>query len=196
MTTFILLSVFAYLLGSVSFGFLIARIRGVDIRTIGSKSTSTTNVSRALGWRWGIVSAVLEFSKGVIPALLALNLLTNEWQIIAVCLLPVLGHVFPVFLKFKGGKGAAPYFGAVAVLIGPIYSLVFAPIWFLILFLTKIMSLTNIIFPWILSVLLLIFFPFSYFIYGIIGAFLITIALRENIKRLMKGTEPKVSFKW
>lgn len=196
MIKFILLSIFAYLWGSISFGFIIAKIRGVDVRTIGSKSTSTTNVSRALGWRWGVVSAVLEFSKGVIPALLALYYLTNDWQIIIVCLLPVLGHVFPVWLKFKGGKGAAPFFGAVAVLIGLKFFLIFFVLWLLILFITRIMSLTNIIFPWILSVLLLIFFPLSYFIYGVLGSILIMFALRENIKRLSQGVEPKVSFKW
>jgi glycerol-3-phosphate acyltransferase PlsY len=175
---------------------MIAKIRGVDVRTIGSKSTSTTNVSRALGWRWGVVSAILEFSKGVIPALLALYYLTNEWQIIIVCLLPVLGHIFPIWLKFKGGKGAAPFFGAVAVLIGLKFFLIFLIIWLLIVFITRIMSLTNIIFPWILSALLLIFFPFSYFVYGVLGSILIMFALRENIKRLRQGVEPKVSFKW
>lgn len=196
MINFLLLSIFAYLFGSISFGFLIAKVGGVDVRTIGSKSTSTTNVSRALGWRWGVLSAILEFSKGVIPAYLALRYLTNEWQIIVVCLLPVLGHVFPIWLKFKGGKGAAPYFGAVSVLIGLKFFLIFFPIWLLILFLTRIMSLTNIVFPWILSIMLLIFFPFSYFIYGVVGAILIMIALRENIKRLRQGVEPKVNFKW
>ncbi len=196
MTTFILLAIFAYLFGSISFGFLIAKIRGVDVRTIGSKSTSTTNVSRALGWRWGLISAVLELSKGIIPAYLALKYLTNDWQIITIFLLPVVGHVFPIWLKFKGGKGAAPFFGAAAVLVGPKLFFIFLPVWILILLFSRIMSLTNIIFPWIFAIFLFFFFPFPYFIYGVLGALLITIALRENIKRLSKGEEPKVSFRW
>lgn len=196
MINFIPLLIFAYLLGSIPFGFVIPKLKGIDIRTIGSKATSATNVARALGWRWGILSGFLDVLKGVIPAWLALNYLTNEWQIIVVALLPVAGHIFPVWLKFKGGRGAGTFFGATIVLIGLKFFLSFFIIWILILLLTKIMSLTNLIFPWILSILLLIFFPFPYFIYGILGASLITFALRENIKRLRQGVEPRVSFRW
>jgi glycerol-3-phosphate acyltransferase PlsY len=195
MINFIILAIVAYLFGSIPFGYIIPKMKGIDIRTIGSKATSTTNVSRALGWRWAVLSGALDVIKGVIPALLAISYLTNEWQIIIVCLMPVVGHVFPVWLKFKGGKGAAPFFGATIVLIGPIFLLYFL-IWILVLVILRIMSLTNILFPWILAILLLLFFPFSYFVYGILGAALITIALRENIKRLIKGVEPKVAFKW
>jgi glycerol-3-phosphate acyltransferase PlsY len=195
MTNFILLAILAYLLGSIPFGYIIPKLKGIDIRTIGSKATSTTNVSRALGWRWAILSGALDVIKGVIPAYLALKYLNNDWQIITVCLLPVLGHVFPIWLKFKGGKGAAPFFGATLVLIGPKFVLFFL-IWILILILVRIMSLTNILFPWILAIILFFYFPYTYFVYGILGAILITIALRENIKRLVKGVEPKVAFRW
>jgi glycerol-3-phosphate acyltransferase PlsY len=192
----VLLSIFAYLLGSIPFGFIIPKIKGIDIRTIGSKATSATNVSRALGWRWGLLSGGLDIFKGAIPSYLALNYLTNGWQIIGVSLLPVFGHIFPVWLKFKGGRGAATFFGATAVLIGPKFFSLFFLIWILILALSKIMSLANLLFPWILSILLFIFFPFPYFIYGILAASLITFALRENIKRLRQGVEPRVSFRW
>lgn len=195
MTNFIWLSIFAYLLGSIPFGYIIPKLKGIDIRTIGSKATSTTNVSRALGWRWALLSGALDVIKGVVPALLALKYLTNEWQIIIVCLLPVVGHVFPIWLKFKGGKGAAPFFGATLVLIGPKFILFFL-IWILILVVIKIMSLTNILFPWILAIILFFYAPFTYFIYSVLGAILITLALRENIKRLIQGVEPKVAFKW
>jgi len=196
MEVFILLAVFAYLLGSIPFGYIIPKLHGVDIRTIGSKATSTTNVSRALGWRWALLSGLLDVVKGFIPAYLAVLYLSNEWQIIAVCLLPVIGHVFPVWLKFKGGRGATPYFGATLVLVGLKFFLLSFIIWILAVIFTRIMSLSNIIYPWILAVLIYFFFPFHYFIYGILGALLITIALRENIKRLIQGVEPKVSFKW
>lgn len=195
MTNFLLLSILAYLLGSIPFGYIIPKLKGIDIRTIGSKATSTTNVSRALGWRWAILSGALDVIKGVIPAYLAVKYLNNDWQIITVCLLPVLGHVFPIWLKFKGGKGAAPFFGATLVLIGPKFVLFFL-IWILILIIFRIMSLTNILFPWVLAIILFFYFPYVYFVYGVLGAALITLALRENIKRLIKGVEPKVAFRW
>jgi len=103
----------------------------------------------------------------------------------------VVGHIFPVWLNFKGGKGVGPFFGATFALVGPKFFLSVFIIWILILFTTKIMSLTNLLFPGILSILLFIFFPFSHFIYGILGVSLITFALRENIKRLKTGVEPK-----
>jgi glycerol-3-phosphate acyltransferase PlsY len=196
MTIFIVLAIASYLLGSIPFGYIIPKLHGVDIRTIGSKATSTTNVSRALGWRWALLSGLLDVVKGFVPAYLAVSLLSNEWQIITVCLLPVVGHVFPVWLKFKGGKGAAPYFGATLVLVGLKFFLLSFLIWILAVLITKIMSLSNIIYPWALAALIYFYFPFYYFIYAVIGAVLITIALRENIVRLIKGVEPKMPFKW
>lgn len=78
MTNFILLASFAYLLGSVSFGHIVARIKKIDLSKIGNKSYTSTNVSRALGWRWGLVTAVFDFSKGVIPTFLAINCLKEN----------------------------------------------------------------------------------------------------------------------
>jgi len=196
MINFIALLVFGYLLGSIPFGFIIPKLKGIDIRKIGSKATSATNVARALGWKWGIFSGVLDVLKGAIPAYLSVIYLTNEWQIISVALIPAVGHIFPVWLKFKGGRGAGTFAGAGAVLIGFKPFFAFFIIWISILLVTKIMSLTNLLFFWISSVLFLIFFPFHYFIYGILGASLITFALRENIKRLRQGVEPKIPFKF
>jgi glycerol-3-phosphate acyltransferase PlsY len=196
MYTFILLAILAYLLGSVPFGYLIPKLKGIDIRTIGSKATSTTNVSRALGWRWAALSGVLDFLKGVLPTYLAITYLTNPWQIIFVALLPVVGHVFPVWLKFKGGKGAAPYFGACTVLVGVKVFIVFFIVWLLLVAIIRIMSLANLVFPIIFAAYLFLYAPTPYFIYGFISIFLIAFALRENIKRLIAGTEPKIPLKW
>jgi len=196
MINLVLLATFAYLLGSIPFGFLIGKIKKVDIREIGSKSTTSTNVSRALGWRWGVISAFLDISKAVIPTLLAKNYLTNTWQVIFFALLPTIGHIFPIWLNFRGGKGAACFYGATSVLTGVKFFLSAFLLWIIILFLFRIMSLTNILFTWILSVLLYLFFPSPYFIYGILGAIIITFAMRENINRLKKKVEPKISFRW
>lgn len=196
MVNFPLFAIFAYLLGSIPFAFLIGRLKGIDIREIGSKSTTSTNVSRALGWRWGVVSAVLDVLKAIIPAFLAKIYLINEWQIITVALLPMVGHIFPLYLNFRGGKGAACFYGATLVLTGFKFFFSAFLLWILILYFCRIMSLTNILFSWTLIPLLYFYFPFPYFVYGILGAIIITFAMRENIDRFKKGAEPKISFKW
>ncbi len=197
MFEFISLSLFAYLLGSIPFAFLIGRAKGIDIRKLGSKSTTDTNLARALGWRYGILALALDVSKGVISAYLAKKYLISIWQIIFVSLFPTLGHDFPIWLKFKyGGRGASTFFGATLVLVGPKFFFSIFSIWFLIFFLTKTISLANLIFPWVLTWFLYKFFPPPYFMFGIVGAFLMTLALRNNIKRLVNGTELKTPLKF
>lgn len=191
MTAFILLSIFAYLLGSVTFAHIVAKVKKIDLTKIGSKSATSTNLARATGWRWGALTAVLDFLKGVIPALLALQYLTIEWQIVIVAVLPTLGHIFPIFFQFKGGKGGATFLGTCYSLVGIKYFIPAFLIWILILVLTKITGLTNFIFPWLFSVFLYFNFPFFYFIIGVFEAALLTFALRNNIRRLIKGKEPK-----
>jgi len=203
-TKFVLLSVFAYLLGSIPFGYIIGKINKVDVLQMGSKSASSTNVSRALGWRWATVSALLDFSKGLIPAYLARTNLSNEWLVVIVALLPMVGQVFPVFLHFRGGKGASTYYGAISGLIGLHYFIIFFPALPIILLLTRRMSLTNIIFSWLLTIAVFLFstliktkpFPISYAVFSLIGAVFMIIAMRENIDRLIKGKEPETPLKW
>jgi glycerol-3-phosphate acyltransferase PlsY len=202
MLEFILLSIFAYLFGSIPTAFLIGKAKGVDVREIGSKSITETNLARALGWRYGIIGGILDVLKGAIPTLLAKSFLTNNWQIILVAFLPTLGHNFPLFLKFKyGGRGASTFFGASLALVGIKFFLPLFVIWFLILSLTKMTGLTNLIFPWLFSIFLYLwyklgFLPFEYFIFGILEAILINFALRNNIKRLLEGKEHKTPFKF
>jgi glycerol-3-phosphate acyltransferase PlsY len=196
--SFILFLVFAYLMGSIPFGYLIPKMRGIDIRSVGSKATSSTNVSRAMGWRWGIVNVVMDILKAFIPTMLALNYLTNDWEIVAAAIMPVIGHVFPVWLKFKGGKGGAPLYGSLIALVGvksPIF-FVGVVIFIIILAVSKRMSVANLIFPWTLVILVSLFGGKNYLVaYSLLGALFVTIALRENIQRLRNGTEPKTSFK-
>lgn len=196
MIKLLLFVLFSYLLGSVPSGYIIGRLHGIDVRTLGSKSTTSTNVSRALGWKWGVISAACDVTKAIIPTFLAKTYLIDIWQILIVAILPMIGHIFPIFLKFKGGKGAACFYGATLILTGVKFFLPTFLVWILILLLVRIMSLTNLLFTWFLSILLYFFFPLPYFIYGILGAIIMTFAMRENIKRLKEGKENKVSFKW
>lgn len=202
MSNFFILAIFSYLMGSIPNAFLIGKLKGIDVRKIGSKSITETNLARALGWRYGMIGGVLDVLKGAVPTLLAKIFLTNNWQIILIAVLPTLGHNFPIFLKFKhGGRGASTFFGASIVLVGLKFFLPLFFVWFLIFALTKKTSLTNFIFPWIFSSFLyfwhrLSFFPFEYFFFGILETILINFALRNNIKRLMKGEELKTPLKF
>lgn len=196
MMTFITLAIFSYLFGSIPFALVVGKLKGLDIRKTGSKSTTSTNLARVLGWRWGVVSALLDLSKGFIPAILAKIFLSNIWQVIIVALLPTVGHVLPVWLNFRGGKGASTFYASSFVLLGPKYFLSFFPLWILILVLSKTMSLANLLFSWILVILTSVFFETPYLVFTLFGALFFLFAFRENIQRIKNGVEPRTSFKW
>jgi len=196
MLNLILLIIFGYLLGSIPSGLLISQAKGIDIRKMGSGNIGGTNVLRALGFKWAGLTIISDVFKGVVPAYLAINFLTLNWQVVLVAISPILGHVFPVWLKFKGGKGVATTIGALLILLEWKILLVFLFIWLLVLAISQIMSFTNLLaasfFP-----LILWFSSFSlaYFILGIILFGLIWWAHRENLERLKAGTEPKFKLK-
>ena len=113
----------AYLIGSIPFGLMIARaVAGIDIRAIGSGNTGATNVGRILGMRWFAVVFALDFAKGCLPTLGVPRLLhalgypSPPWLPVLVGLAAILGHNFPVYLRFKGGKGVATSLGTVMAL--------------------------------------------------------------------------------
>ena len=196
MFNLILLIIFGYLLGSVPFGYLISKLKRINIQEVGSGNIGATNVLRALGLKWAALVGILDVLKGVIPAYLALNFLILDWKIVLVAISPILGHIFPVWLKFKGGKGVATTSGILFFLLEWKILLVFLFIWLLVLAISQIMSFTNLLaasfFP-----LILWFSSFSlaYFILGIILFGLIWWAHRENLERLKAGTEPKFKLK-
>src|SRR5947209_7829032 len=111
----------SYMLGAVPFGFVIARLRGVDIFSAGSGNIGATNVGRVLGRKFGLLVFVLDFLKGAVPtALVRAYLPTEPWAAVAAGLAAFVGHMFPVYLRFRGGKGVATGTGVVAVLLpGP-----------------------------------------------------------------------------
>src|SRR4030042_1853772 len=125
------LIILGYLLGSFPTGFLLCKVKGIDIQKIGSGATGGTNVSRALGWGWGAFVGIMDVLKGLVPVYLAINFLSSDWQIAIVAVFPVLGHIFPVWLKFKGGKGVATTIGVLFFLIGIKGLLTLILVWFL-----------------------------------------------------------------
>jgi len=211
---FVLFPVAGYLLGSVPFGLLIGLSRGVDIRKKGSRNIGATNVSRILGRKWGIFCFFLDISKGLIPVLLALFYLRAIGQIEsgkmntaaqgallltgAAC---ILGHIFSVFLRLRGGKGVSTWIG---VLLGiwPYFTITAAfvlAVWVAVWGMTHYVSLASITaaiaFPlgffvlvyqsknWELSELWLLF------AFSCLMAVLIIFRHRSNIVRLLAGTE-------
>ena len=190
---FYLLILLAYLLGSIPFGYLTAKFHKIDIKKVGSGSTGATNISRVLGVKWALIVAILDILKAALPIYLAINYLTIEWQIAIIALIPVLGHIFPIWLKFKGGKGIATFVPAMIVFSGLIPFLILITIWAIMLKITKIMSLNNLILAFFIPFLFWLHTnSFTYFILGIIFYLIILWSHRENVYRLYNKKELKL----
>lgn len=138
-------AILAYLVGAVPFGYLVARSRGVDIFAAGSGNIGATNVGRVLGRKYGLLVFGLDFLKGATPTLVA-RLVRGQTDEVAVAigLATILGHMFPVYLRFRGGKGVATGFGVVAVLL-PAATVVAALAWMTLLTTTRYVSLASIV---------------------------------------------------
>ena len=142
----------AYLLGSVPFAFLIGRFLGVDIRKTGSGNIGATNLSRAAGRKWGIVAFGLDFLKGLLPVVAATRLSAARpegfaWTgggglALAAGLAAILGHVFPVYLGFRGGKGVATTFGVMAALSW-VATVAAAAVWLVLYLATRTVSIAS-----------------------------------------------------
>lgn len=201
----------AYLLGSIPFGFIIAKAHGKDLRSIGSGNIGATNVSRALGRRWAYFCFLLDVLKGLIPMLAVGRFvgmpnptpgLLSLWLVVGCA--AILGHIFPIYLKFKGGKGAATSLG-VAVGLWPYYTIcatIAFAIWATVALIWRYVSLASIAasiaFPLVL-ILVIVLKPGWDFISLwplLIAAtaipLMVIIRHRENIKRLLAGTESKI----
>jgi glycerol-3-phosphate acyltransferase PlsY len=199
----------AYLLGSIPFGLLIVKAHGKDLRSIGSGNIGATNVSRALGRKWAYVCFVLDVLKGMVPMLLTMLIAKPAgvvmlflWLVVGCA--AILGHIFPIYLKFKGGKGVSTSFG-IALGLWPYYSicaLIAITIWVITVLIWRYVSLASIIasvsFPLVLvSIVILkqdweLLNLWPLLITATIIPLMVIIRHRDNIKRLMAGTESKI----
>jgi len=182
----------SYLLGSLPFGYLIAKLKKVDIRKHGSGNIGATNVFRTLGPVAGLAVFLLDLLKGTVSILLAQHLTQNPWLIVLAAAAAVLGHTFPVFLKFKGGRGAATGLGVLLGVAPDIFLAAFIIV-ALIIWITRYVSLASIITPVLVT---LAFFllnrPLPYSLVAALVTILIIIRHIPNIKRLLAGTESKI----
>ena len=189
----VLLIVVGYGLGSIPTGLLIARWqRGVDIRQHGSGNIGMTNVLRAVGKGAAALTLVGDLAKGLIPVLLARVWLTSPWAIGLVALAAVVGHLYPLFAGFRGGKGVATTLGVfIPLLPGPL--LIAFVVWAACVGFRRQVSLGSLAAAAFLPVAAWLWgSPAPYTLYALIAAALIWYRHRENIARLLTGTEPTI----
>jgi glycerol-3-phosphate acyltransferase PlsY len=197
----LLILAIAYLIGSIPSGYLIVRAKeGGDVRETGSGGTGATNVSRSAGKGAGILTLVLDVIKGVFVVFLSGTLSDGlfpyaDWTIAFAGVLAILGHIFPVWLRFRGGKGVATALG-VFLMLAPIVVVVALVIFAITFALTRFVSLASILAISSIAItilLLMLFDPFELpnAIAALLSAGLVLFAHRANIQRLIAGTEPK-----
>ncbi len=187
----------AYLFGAVPWGIVVGRLfGGVDIREYGSGNIGFTNVLRVVGVVPGIITGVLDFSKGILPVLLPRLVSDDPWLQAAGAGAAVIGHTWPVFLGFRGGKGVATGMGA-ALAMGPLQVLAIAAIGLPLLAKVRYVSLMVLIFAPLLALMMIglaiadLTSP-AYATFVAAATALIYVRHRENIARLRAGTEAKI----
>ncbi len=209
-----LLIIVAYLIGSIPFGYLVVRAKeGGDIRQTGSGGTGATNVSRRAGKAAGVLTLLLDALKGAAAVLIAIWVLSapavgavraaapqgsGAWWVAAAALAVMIGHIFPVWLKFRGGKGVATGVGVFLVLMPAVVGIA-ALIFVGIVLLTRYVSLGSIVAALSIPVLALLEHRFvsthsnfaPLMTVAVVGALLIVFAHRENVARLVQGLESK-----
>ena len=207
MVAYIIIAIIAYLIGSVNFSILISKkMAGFDVREKGSGNAGTTNVLRSVGKKAAALTLVCDILKGIVAILIAVivgKIAKDSSSAILVqiaALLVVVGHTFPVFFGFRGGKGVATSLGVILLInwkIGLI-CLVFALI---LIAITRMVSLGSISAAVLFAVLTLFIrdsyivpFEGSYIIFGFILAALVIFNHRSNLKRILAGNENKLSF--
>jgi len=198
---FLLILAIAYLIGSIPSGYLIVRAKeGGDVRETGSGGTGATNVSRRAGKGAGIFTLIMDVIKGVLAVFLARFLSDGlfpsaDWTIAVAGVVAVLGHIFPVWLRFRGGKGVATALG-VFLMLSPAVVLIGLIVFAITLALTRYVSLASLVMLCsiaIASLFLMVLDPLELpdAVAAILIAGLVVFAHRANIQRLMAGTESK-----
>lgn len=209
----------AYLLGSIPFGLLVSKSQGIDIRVHGSRNIGATNVWRVLGKKWGLITFIADVLKGVAAVLLAKWIadhwpyavplprgktghafLAHDYAGIAAALGCILGHSFPVWLKFRGGKGVATSLGVIFGMM-PLVALADFALWGVVFAVSRYVSLASIVAAAALPVLTVGFIfagwvkGWGYFFFAVAAGLLVIRRHRENIKRLVAGTESRFGSK-
>ena len=203
MLTQIVFVIIAYLLGSIPFGYLLVKYvftEGEDVRRVGSGGTGATNVTRRAGRLAGVLTYLFDVAKGAAAVFLMKQVTDDYFWIGAAAIAAVVGHIFPVFLRFRGGKGVAAGMGAY-LLIAPYAVLAAFALFIVIVYFTRYMSLGSIIGAVSLAIWTLTFYGWltpapsphlkAMVVTAIVLAALVVAKHHENIGRLIRGTESK-----
>lgn len=189
----LLLVIFSYLFGSIPSGFIIGRFSGLDVRTVGSGNIGATNVARVIGKGRGLLTLLADTAKGFIPVVIALRMAYSDAAVGLIGAVVFLGHLYPIFLKFKGGKGVATALG-VLLALAPGAVLILLAVFGAVFLASRIASLSSmmaaIAAP--LTLWLLNYSPAAVAM-TVFLAIMIVIRHRANIQRLLSGTEPRFS---
>lgn len=198
----------SYLFGSIPFGYLAGKIGGIDIRKVGSGNIGATNVVRTLGKRYGYPVFLLDFLKGFGAVKISMSIATDarpEWGSpeifgILAAVASVIGHSFPLWLKFRGGKGVATSAGALFGLM-PLAALIALVIWVLVFWFTRYVSVASLVTSVALPLIILIMTRLNQIhgnalFYSSLGIAAVVIwRHRSNFSRLMRGSEPRFTRK-
>lgn len=188
----VLLIIAAYLLGNISPAILLGKVHGIDIKKEGSGNAGTTNVLRVLGKKAAVVTLVIDIFKGFLAAWLGFSL--GDYRIGTLCAAAVFcGHIWPCFFQFKGGKGVATAFGAILAVNWGLALAVLAVVAAGLL-ISRRMSVGSLLGALSFPVLTWFLEP-GFFVPGTVMALIVIVKHRSNIKRLLHGEEPKMSFK-
>lgn len=193
MMDYLLTGVIAYLVGSIPSGLILGKLFWhTDLRKYGSHNIGATNAWRTLGKVPGIIVFLADSLKGQAGVLLGLSLVGTPLAAVIGGLLAIVGHSFSLFLRFHGGKGVATSLGVLTMLMGNVTLIVFV-LWFTIVYMTCYVSLGSVVAGVITPILAALFaYPMEYIVFTVIAALLVIVRHRENIKRLMNGTENKI----
>ncbi len=192
MTARILYLLMTYLVAGIPFGYIFVKIfKGIDVRTVGSGNIGATNVYRAGGIGVAALTGIFDILKGFLPTFYAAKLYGMDFAAVT-AVVAVIGHSFTIYMKFKGGKGVATTVGAFLA-ISPIGVLIGIATWLIVLFITKIVAMASLTAVTIGGIY--IFFTTTSNVLRVIIVFavaLIFIRHKSNIKRLLRGEEPKI----
>ena len=190
---YIITAAAAYLIGSIPNGLILGKLFWhTDLREHGSHNIGATNAWRTLGKGAGIAVFIADSLKGQAGVMLGLSLVGTPLAAVVGGLLAIIGHSFSLFLRFHGGKGVATSLGVLSMLMGDVTFMLFV-LWFTIVYVTRYVSLGSVVAGGLAPILAALFgYPMEYLLFTAIAAVLVIVRHRENIKRLMNGTENKI----
>ncbi len=195
-TQYVIAFIVIYLFASIPWGFILGKMQGIDIREHGSKNVGATNVNRVLGKKWALLCFFLDFLKGLIPVLAIRQVMPDaEYATVLAAFAAFAGHVWTIYLKFKGGKGIATSAGIITAISWPSYVIPMT-LWIIVFYASRYVSLA--------SILAAIFVPVVAYFIGVTGSEMILLCViavlavvkhSSNIKRLLNGTESRFEKK-